>query len=790
MRAAIQRFWRRRGAWLVITVGLLALVTELTLTQSLPRFDRLLQENTGAALDQKPSGNVVIVAIDEKSLAAIGRWPWRRAMHAAALRRIAAQSPRCIGLDLLLPEQESTHADDDALLAQAIQDSGCVVLPMALQSLGPKAQKELTPTPLLAGAATAIGHAHLSLDQDGITRSVYMREGFEGRPWPHFVVALHQAALAYEKGKVPPPHPPLPAVESDAPWLREQHELVLFARGAQPFTTVSYIDVLQGRVAPDVFKDKYVLVGATAIGMGDAYATTAPSVTGLTPGVQIFADVLEGVLSGRRVVDASVWQDLGYNLLPLAVALFGLLWLRPVGVLALIGALLALQVGVNAARPWGGVQFAPAAGFAGLLLVYPLWSLLRLYAALRYLRQSTEQLALDFEGSKAPLLPPRPGRGDFLDRQMAATSAAAQRMRDLHRFVRDGIDHLPDATMILNESGRVIICNIAAQRYWQADASGLLGRDAHSLLANLRWRTTGAPMMPARALLDGVQPIMGEGEDPKGHALLLRCVPFFNEANAHAGWMVALVDISGMRRAQGQRDEALRFISHDIREPSASILTTIELARTRPELFQGDALFQRIERHARIGLELADGFVNLARAEAQPFRAETLDLVALMQMAIDDVWVAARQRKVRVLLVTTLEDAPCTADRSLLTRALNNVLSNALKYSPPGAELRCTVVEAETEAGPTWRIGMQDQGPGIPPALQSQLFQPFHRLHRDSHPDVPGIGLGLLLVRTAIQRHGGTIEIESASNAGCTVTLVLPRPTAAELEAFRRDSQD
>jgi CHASE2 domain-containing sensor protein len=181
-RRAIQRFWRRRGTWLLLTVGLLALVTELTLTQPLPRFDRLLQENTGAPLDRKPSGNVVIVAIDEKSLAAIGRWPWRRALHAEVLRRIAAQNPRCIGLDLLLPEQDATYAADDAVLAQAMQDSGCVVLPMALQSVGQQAQKELTPTPLLARAANAIGHAHLSLDQDGITRSVYMQEGLRGPP--------------------------------------------------------------------------------------------------------------------------------------------------------------------------------------------------------------------------------------------------------------------------------------------------------------------------------------------------------------------------------------------------------------------------------------------------------------------------------------------------------------------------------------------------------------------------------------------------------------------------------
>jgi signal transduction histidine kinase len=374
--------------------------------------------------------------------------------------------------------------------------------------------------------------------------------------------------------------------------------------------------------------------------------------------------------------------------------------------------------------------------------------------------------------------------GDFLDRQMAITAAAGQRMRDLHRFVRDGLDHLPDPTMILDNLGVVISANLAAQAHWQTDAPGLLGQDAHRLLADVLWRTTGAPMMPANALLGALDPIMGEGEDGQKRSLLLRCVPFFDSANRHAGWMIALVDITKMRRAQSQRDEALRFISHDIREPSASILTTLELARSRPDALTTEQLFGRIERHAQTGLELADGFVNLARAEAQPFRAEPLDLVDLVQQTIDDAWATARKRQVRILLVTELEDALCIADRGLLTRALTNVLSNALKYSPPGFDLRCFV----TDGGAMWRVGVQDQGPGIPPELQSQLFQPFHRLHRDSHPEVHGVGLGLLLVRTAVQRHGGTIEICSAANAGCTVTLVLPKPTAAELNAMTHDT--
>ncbi|WP_183024252.1 CHASE2 domain-containing protein [Variovorax sp. UMC13] len=782
-KGRLRRMLARRLAWLLLAGGLTALVTLLTLTQPMPRFDRMLQDNASAEMRQPPSQEIVIVAIDEQSIAAIGRWPWRRALHAELLRRIAADNPRCIGLDLLLTEADLDHPGDDEVLATGIADSGCVVLPMALQSRGTQQPSELLPLPALAQAAAAIGHAHLSLDEDGVVRSVYLREGFAGRGWPHFALALQQAAQAYAGG--PPPTGPAPRAmtgKPSGPWERSGHEAIVFTAGSAgtpPFKTVSYIDVLRGQVPPGTFRGRYVLVGATAAGLGDLYATATPHPTGLMPGVEIFASVLQALLHGRQVVVASPTQDLAYNLVPMAVALLGLLWLRPLAVVALICALLAVRLGLHNARPWIGIQFTPASGFLGLLLVYPLWSLMRLTAALRYLRWGTEQLNEALDG--LPVAGPPKLEGDFLDRQMTATSAAGLRMRDLHRFVRDGIDQMADATLVLDLGGHVFIANLAAARHWNTTPQRLVGRDAHELLADLRWRTTGAPMLTRGALRSSErQPILGEGEDALGRILLLRCVPFFDARNRHAGWMSALVDITAMRQAQSQRDEALRFISHDIREPSASILTAVELARTRPEVLGGAALLQRIERHAQTGLELADGFVNLARAEAQPFHAEVLDVASLLQQAIDNAWAHAHKKQVQVRFSSTHEEAYCIADRSLLTRAFTNVLSNALKYSPTGAELDCSVRAREN----FWAIAVRDHGPGIPPALQSQLFQPFHRLHRETHPEVHGVGLGLLLVRTAVQRHGGTIEIDSAADAGCTVTLVLPRPSAADMEAL------
>lgn len=757
----------------MLATGLLSLVTVLSLTKPMPRIDRVLQDSARAALASPPSQDIVIVSIDEKSLAAIGRWPWRRSLHAELLSRIAAQSPRCVGLNLPVMEPDLDHPEDDAALADAMVDSGCVVLPIRVRTLGPQNVQELLPAPELAEAAAGIGHTRLSLDGDGIARSVYLHEGFAGRMRPHFVLALRDAA----EGRLTPPTS-LEARAAPQTWLRGDPETIVFKRGPDRFKTVSHIDVLQGKVPSDLFRDRYVLIGATAPGLGDLHANASPDVPGLMSGVEIYANVLQTLISGRHVAVAKPWQDLLFNLVPLAVALLGVLWLRPLGVIGLIGAMLLLQLAIHLGRPSIGVLFAPAAGVTGLLLLYPLWSLMRLSTAFGYLRKGTEELTR--EVGRSALLPAPRSAGDFLDRQIDATRAAIHHMRDMHRFVRDGMDQLPDATATLDTEGRVVLANVAALRYWQRSLAEMMGQDAHDLMADIRRRTTGAPMVPRGTLLGDLQPIAGEGVDSQGRALLLRCVPFFNADNAHAGWMIALVDISEMRRAQSQRDEALRFISHDAREPSAAILTILELARERPDAFTDASLLASIERQAQTGLELADGFVNLARAEAEPFHPEVLDLIDLLQQTIDNAWARARRLQVRVLVVTRLEEALCIADRNLLTRALTNVLGNALKYSPQGADLECSVDEEERH----WRVAFKDHGPGIAVELQSQLFQPFHRLHHEGHPEVHGVGLGLLLVRTVTQRHGGTVEIDSAAGAGCTVTLVLPKPTTAEIEAL------
>ena len=153
--------------------------------QSLLRVDHLVQDATTGLQKRPPHPDIVVVAIDERSIAAIGRWPWRRALHAELLRQISLQEPQAIGMDILFTEEDTVNPVDDTLLANAIRSSGRVVLPVMMQTRG-TVEQAVTPIPALASAAQTLGHVHLDIDADGITRRVFMEEGLPDPPLAPF----------------------------------------------------------------------------------------------------------------------------------------------------------------------------------------------------------------------------------------------------------------------------------------------------------------------------------------------------------------------------------------------------------------------------------------------------------------------------------------------------------------------------------------------------------------------------------------------------------------------------
>ncbi|WP_332742305.1 CHASE2 domain-containing protein [Hydrogenophaga sp.] len=753
--------------WGLLSAALLAGVLALASLRALERVDLALIDPLTRLRLGPVSAEIVIVAIDDKSLAAIGRWPWRRAFHAAVLDRITAAGPRAVGLDLILVEPGGDDAPDDALLGQALARNGKVVLPlMLLDGQGTGRLVRSDPAPALASAAAAIGHIHLEIDNDGIVRSTFLREG-DGRTWwDHFALAMLRVGGFALPDALPGER--APASASAGAWQRDHWVQIPFAGPPGRFERIPYVDVLKGQVPPERLAGKYVLVGATAAGLGDAYATPRSGQAELMSGVEIAANVMNALLLDQRLQRATTAQNAMFNMLPVALALLAVLLLTPTAALLASAALLATIVVATALAPSvAGLQFAPTAGLLGVLLAYPLWVWRRLRTAMGYLIEEFQRMEARHD---LPTMLPAARSGDLLDRHIDALQNASEQLRNLHRFVSETLNSLPDATLIANAAGQVLAANQAAYRYFlKHPMRQLRGHPLIDLLHEVHRSGTTQPVLDAERLHHENRPWGTEASDARGNDLLVRFVPGFNTDGQTTSWIVSLVDITPIREAERQRDVALRFISHDMRSPQSSILALLEVQRLRPEQPMQPDTLARIERHARRTLDLAEEFVQLARAESSTYRMETVDLTDLLDEAVDEVWPQAQALQVTIEVQRPDEPALCEADRGLLTRAMANLIGNAVKY---GGHESATVQCAVQRVDEGWRVCITDQGPGMTPEQQQRLFQQFARLDPERRA-ARGVGLGLAFVRTVVERHGGRIVVSSQPGQGTTFHFTL-----------------
>jgi len=769
--------------WLAIAVALLGLAAALGAQHGLGRLDQTLYDQFLSASGRPARDDIVIVAIDDFSLAQLGRWPWPRSHHAALLDRLTAAQPRAVGLDIILTEPEPARADGtrpgDAALRDAMLRNKLTVLPLIAveNGGGPVA---LPPIPELAGAAWSIGHINLRHDSDGVVRSVYLREGQNGIWWPHFALALSDPLHATRADTAALAQPGLA-------WERAERRYIPYAGNNGHFQSVPYVAVMRGEVPEQFLRDRIVLVGATARGMADAYPTPVSGPAGAMPGVEIHANILASLLDRKSIALATPAQVAMLSMLPVLLALTAYLFFVPRVALLINAMLVALTFGASFLSLRLGWWFPPAAALVPLILSYPLWSWRRLEAAITYLGQ--EFLRLDQEPHLLPEAE-HAQRGDqiedILERRIRAMKRAARRVRDLRQFVSDSLDSLPDATLVTATDGRILLANRHAIRYFAAAGMralpGMLLSEALCVLRSAQpVEQAAAAAFRWKDLLDlGNAPALSSGvsaTDDQGRDLLVKSAPCFSAANVLTGWIVSVIDISTIRAAERSRDETLRFLSHDMRAPQASILALLELQRDPASAVPQEELFERIEKAARRTLGLADDFVQLARAESQEYRFEEVDFQDLLYDATDEMWTLAQEKRIRIVTDVAAAEYPVRADRTLMTRALVNLLSNAINYSPPDTVITCALRHPLDMPPEQIFCSISDQGYGIAPEDQPKLFRRFTRLGQTVRADGErheGIGLGLVFVKTVVEKHQGQLGLSSEVGEGTTFTIVLP----------------
>ncbi|MBB1623996.1 CHASE2 domain-containing protein [Achromobacter sp. UMC71] len=754
----------RSGLWLTVTLALLAAL--LGSFNGLGRIDQILYDRAVALTGRDMSPDILIVAIDDTSIDALGRWPWRRAVHAALLDRL--QGARAVGLDLIFAEPDTVHPNDDTILADSLRRNGRTILPVVLDRLTYPSSIS-APIPLLAQAAAGSGFINASIDADGVLRSAALTARFAGERWQHFALSMldvgGQAALGERLlGRASP----------------DGSILIPYAGPAAHTRAVSYLSVLRGDVPPEQIRGKYVLVGAWATGLGDAYTTPVSHEVSGMPGVEIIANLLQAAKDDIAFQPPAPWLNALFSALPVLLACLALWRLSPnQALLVNIGLLIVVLTASLLLLGHSYLWFAPTAALMGVALCYPLWSWRSQEAALRYMDNELRRLQREYPPVLNEARAQSSGPSASLESRVGELRRALARVRNLRRFLADGLDGMPDATLVFDQEGRMQFRNQAAVMYFQrlGMRPPRVGHPATHLLektiSDESTRQRVAQVLSGQGPVSDQSPWTADLEvrDRAGRDLILKCAPIHTAEGNFAGTVATLTDISGIRQAERQREETLRFISHDMRAPQSSILALVEMTQEGGGAPSGkDDTLTRIAALANRTLHLVDDFVHLTRAESMTLHAVDLDLGGLLQDSVDEFWASAHKRGIQLEVRAPLPAAYVRGDQTLLMRALCNLIDNAIKYSPVQTRIECSI-----DARPGyWRATIRDQGQGIAQQDLARLFEPFSRVGVDTKTDVGGAGLGLAFVRTVAQRHGGEVEVSSEVGVGSVFTLQLP----------------
>ena len=238
--------------------------------------------------------------------------------------------------------------------------------------------------------------------------------------------------------------------------------------------------------------------------------------------------------------------------------------------------------------------------------------------------------------------------------------------------------------------------------------------------------------------------------------------------------MASFVDITERRRLDQLKDEFIGLVSHELRTPLTVIngcLSTLITERKRLSAKEVQQLLQDALLESESLSHLIENLLELSRARAQQLSlySESIDLKALIKEAISKIKRQAPSRRFVISIPDKLQSI--NADPLRVERVLYNLLDNAVKYSPPGSQIKVSV-SSESER---LVIGVSDHGEGLSASEQARIFGPFQRLENSRPDQARGAGLGLMVCRRLVEAHGGEVWVESKKGNGSTFFFSLPR---------------
>lgn len=371
---------------------------------------------------------------------------------------------------------------------------------------------------------------------------------------------------------------------------------------------------------------------------------------------------------------------------------------------------------------------------------------------------------------------------DITERRKA--EEAQKRALDEAEEAREKIDAIlksvGDGLLVSDSSGRIVLMNQAAERLLGISLAAAPSRHIDALLPEERVRRQ---IVATRTFGEGQAPIEWEVGTRKGtgvQILKVRSMPVRTAEGRLSGTITLLQDITSERELDRLKDEFISTAAHELRTPLTTVMGYVELLLQKDKLAlspeEEREFLKLVYQKSEILSQIIDDLLDLSRIRSGHLiilKKSHEDLVALIAEAV----ASYREMTHKHVFVLDLPDSPLrySLDAGKIRQVLENLLSNAVKFSPAGGRITLSVRRIDGEI----QVTVSDQGIGMRPEQIERIFDKFYRVDA-STTAVSGLGLGMNIVKSIVEAHGGRIWVESEPDHGTRIHFTLPLPEEDE----------
>ncbi len=243
--------------------------------------------------------------------------------------------------------------------------------------------------------------------------------------------------------------------------------------------------------------------------------------------------------------------------------------------------------------------------------------------------------------------------------------------------------------------------------------------------------------------------------------------------NEQVGWVLVMHDVTPFKETDRLKNELIATVSHDLKNPLSVINGYIELIAMYNQLNERGVYFMEMVRRAIVNMrQLIDDLLDLAHIDAGlNLKLRSIELKPLIEDSVMELRRLAEEKQMELAINLTPDLPLVEGDAKRLRQIVINLVSNAIKYTPPEGHVR---VQAEAHEDYVLVL-VKDDGLGISPEDQGRIFERFYRVRNSETEGIEGTGLGLAIVKSLVEAHGGQIGLESRLGGGSTFHFTIPR---------------